>query len=276
LKGEKFSILQRSNIPNLRQKEMNNVIGKPTKRTKIAAGLFWADYGVLGAQVEELEAGGVDWIHIEMRDGKYMDFAAPRGGYDIIEATRNHTKLEVEVQLQMWRPTMDLYKQLADLGVNLITLPLETTSEMTAQHLTYINDLGLKIGVWAWQGTPISAFEQYVDWVDIIEYECRAPFWKPIKGAQSPHVMDPIMTRNIAKMREMVKDAGRLDKVDIMEDGGLNAGNVGEFICAGMTVGEFSSPLLKGKNGKLKPGTGEIAEAVAKLRKAMDEADAKK
>lgn len=255
---------------------MNNVIGKPTKRTKIAAGLFWADYGVLGAQVEELEAGGVDWIHIEMRDGKYMDFAAPRGGYDIIEATRNHTKLEVEVQLQMWRPTMDLYKQLADLGVNLITLPLETTGEMTAQHLTYISDLGLKIGVWAWQGTPISAFEQYVDWVDIIEYECRAPFWKPIKGAQSPHVMDPIMSRNIAKMREMVKDAGRLDKVDIMEDGGLNAGNVGEFICAGMTVGEFSSPLLKGKNGKLKPGTGEIAEAVRRLRKSMDDADAKK
>ena len=76
---------------------------------------------------------------------------------------------------------------------------------MTAQHLTYIADLGLKIGVWAWQGTPISAFEQYVDWVDIIEYECRAPFWKPLTGAQSPHVMDPIMVTNIARMRDMVK-----------------------------------------------------------------------
>ncbi len=255
---------------------MTNTIGKPSKRSKIAAGLFWADYGVLGAQVEELEAGGVDWIHIEMRDGKYMDFAAPRGGIDIVEGARSHTKLEIEVQLQMWRPTMDLYKQLADLGVNLITLPLETTGEMTAQHLTYISDLGLKIGVWAWQGTPISAFEQYIDWVDIIEYECRAPFWKPLSGAQSPHVMDPIMVINLARMRDMVNAAGRTDKVDIMEDGGLNAGNVGEFIKAGMTVGEFSSPLLKGPNGKLKPGSGDIAKAVAKLRAAMDVADAAK
>jgi ribulose-phosphate 3-epimerase len=249
---------------------MEGKIGRVEKRCKMAAGLFWADYGVLGAQVEELTAGGVDWIHIEMRDGKYMDFAAPRGGIDIVEAARNHTHLEIEVQLQMWRPTMDLYKQLADLGVNLITLPLETTGEMTAQHLTYIKDLGLKCGVWAWQGTPIVAFEQYVDWVDIIEYECRAPFWKPISGAQSPHVMDPIMVTNIKRMREMVDAAGRSAVVDIMEDGGLNAGNVAEFIRAGMTVGEFSSPLLKGKNGKLKPGTGEIAAAVAKLRAAMD------
>jgi ribulose-phosphate 3-epimerase len=241
-----------------------------TKRCKIAAGLFWADYGVLGAQVEELTVGGVDWIHIEMRDGKYMDFAAPRGGIDIVEAARNHTDLEIEVQLQMWRPTMDLYKQLADLGVNLITLPLETTAEMTAQHLTYIKDLGLKVGVWAWQGTPIVAFEQYVDWVDIIEYECRAPFWKPLKGAQSPHVMDPIMVTNIRRMKEMVIDAGRADCVEVMEDGGLNTNNVGEFIKAGMTVGEFSSPLLKGSNGKLKPGTGEIEAAVKKLRAAME------
>ena len=33
-----------------------------------------------------------------------------------------------------------------------------------------------------------------------------------------------------------------------------------------------TSPLLKGKEGKLKPGTGEITAAVERLRKVMDEA----
>ena len=60
-----------------------------------------------------------------------------------------------------------------------------------------------------------------------------------------------------------------------MEDGGLNKKNVGEFIAAGMTVGEFSSPLMKGPKGRFEPGAGDIARAVKELKATMDEASAK-
>src|SRR3970040_1600170 len=109
---------------------MEDTIGRVTQRAKIAAGLFWADYSVLGAQVKELETAGVDWIHIEVRDGKYMDFGMPRGGFDIIEGVRKSTSLEIEAQLQMIRPVFDVFRQLADLGVNLITLPLARMGEL--------------------------------------------------------------------------------------------------------------------------------------------------
>jgi len=252
-------------------------IGEVTQQAKIAAGLFWADYAVLGAQVRELEEAGVDWLHIEVRDGKYMDFAMPRGGYDIIEATCQSTKLEVEAQLQMMRPNFSVFDQLADLGVSLISLPLETTNEMIFQNITYIKEkLGLKVGVWAWQGTPAGAFEQFIHpYVDIIEYESRAPFWKATTGGASPHTIDPIVIETVRKLHRMIADAGMQDRIELMEDGGLNAGNVAEFIAAGMTVGEFSSPLLKGPAGKLQPGTGEIAAAVKDLRSVMRRASDK-
>ncbi len=251
-------------------------IGEIGSNVKIAAGLFWADYSNLGATVNELEAGGADWIHIEMRDGKYMDFSAPRGGIDILDGIRPHTELEIEVQLQVMRPSVDLYRQLADLGADLISLPIETTGEMLIQHVLFIKEtLGLKVGVWAWQGTPIVAFEQYVPFVDIMEYESKAPFWKPTAGAASPHTLDEIMFDNIARMHDMIVRSGRESEVELMEDGGLNAGNVERYVKEGMTVGEFSSPLMKGPHGKFKPGSGEITEAVKKLRSSLDAAAGK-
>jgi ribulose-phosphate 3-epimerase len=250
---------------------MTGSIGKITQKAKIAAGLFWADYSVLGAQVQELDAAGVDWFHVEVRDGNYMNFGMPRGGFDILEGVRKSTTREIEAQLQMVRPSFDVFRQLADLGVNLITLPLETTGEMTMQAVTFIKDeLGLKAGVWAWQGTPISAFEQYiVPFVDIIEYETRAHFWVKEAG-KSPHDTDPIMLDNILRMHNMILAAGLENSMELMVDGGLNTGNVVDYIKVGMTVGEFSSPLLKGPNGKFVPGTGQIESAVKKLRAAMD------
>jgi pentose-5-phosphate-3-epimerase len=141
------------------------------------------------------------------------------------------------------------------------------------QAITYIKDaLGLKVGVWAWQGTPIAAFEQYLlPYIDIVEYESRAHFWVQESG-KSPHTMDPIMVDNIRRLHERIAEAGLEGSLELMEDGGLNAGNVEEFVKAGMTVGEFSSPLLKGPGGKFQPGTGQIEAAVKKLRAVLDEA----
>jgi len=50
----------------------------------------------LGAQVQELEAGGIDWLLLEVSDGKYVDFDRPRGGFDIIEDLRKSTNLEID------------------------------------------------------------------------------------------------------------------------------------------------------------------------------------
>ena len=152
------------------------------QKVKVAAGLFQADYGALGAQIEDLTDAGVDWLHLEMCDGRYMDFYAPRGGVDVLEAVRNHTDLEIEVQLRMLRPNQVLFKQLADLGANLISLPIETSDETLTQNIAYVKEtLGLKVGVWAWHSLPLVLVESVLSLVDIIEYEGREPFWMQSK-----------------------------------------------------------------------------------------------
>jgi len=247
-------------------------IGEIEPRVKIAAGLFWADYGELGAQVEELTEAGVDWIHLEMRDGMYMDFAVPRG-VDILQGIRPHTDLEIEVQIQMMRPGHELFRHFKDSRADLISLPIETTGETLIQSITYIKEtLELKVGVWAWQGCPLIFFEQYLPFLDIIEYESRAPFWKPAAAGKSPHTIDPIVVDSIQQLHKMLAERKLQDRVELMEDGGLNAGNVEQFVRAGMTVGEFSSPLFKGPEGRYRAGSGDITRAVKRLREALDRA----
>ena len=246
-----------------------NRIGVIDQKVKIAAGLFWADFGYLAATVEELERGGADWIHVEMRDGEYMNFNAPRGGLDILMGIRARTNLEIEMQLQVSRPSLDLLKQLVDEGADLVTLPIETTGETLLQYITYLKELGIKAGVWAWQGCPALFFDQYIPFVDIIEYECRYPFWNPVKGGNSPHVMDPIIEETVSTLHEMLVRRNRDKEVDLMEDGGLNRTNLESFVARGMTVGEFSSPLLKGPDGRFIPGEGRIAEAVRQLKEFL-------
>lgn len=255
----------------------SEAIGMVGKKVKTAAGLFWADYGDLGGQVRELESAGADWIHLEMRDGNYMNFNAPRGGLDVLMGIRPHTALEVEVQLQMMRPTFDLYRQLKDAGADLISLPIETTMENLIQDISFIKEhLELKVGVWAWQGLPVVFFEQYIPFVDIVEYESRARFWQNKKGA-TPHVLDDIMVASIRRIHDMIVDAGRESEVDLMEDGGIGADNSARFVEAGMTVGEYSSAFLKGPDGegpggRFRAGKGKITAAFNKVRTALDQA----
>ncbi len=249
-----------------------SAVGQVGKKVKIAAGLFWADYAVLGAQVKELSEAGADWLHIEVRDGIYMQFGMPRGGIDIIEAVRASTDLEIEAQLQMNRPTHEHFRQLAGVGVNLISLPIETTGETIIEHIMFIKELGLKVGVWGWEGISIGSFDPLIPYVDIIEYETWYPYWQPPKVGRSPHVVNPLFEPYMSRLHEMIVAHGMEQKVDLMMDGGLNKDNLATFVRAGMTVGEFSSPFLKGSQGKFVPGSGDITRAVKSMRQALDQA----
>jgi hypothetical protein len=85
------------------------------------------------------------------------------------------------------------------------------------------------------------------------------------------------MVTNLRRMHDMIADAGREREVDLMEDGGIGVSNSERFVQAGMTVGEYSSALLKGPDGegpggRFAPGSGRITAAVGRLREALQQA----
>ena len=253
-------------------------IGEVTQQVKIAAGLFWADYAALGAQIRDLEVAGVDWLHIEVRDGKYMDFAMPRGGYDIIEATCNSTSLEVEAQLQMLTAQLQRLRSAGRSGrqPDQPAAGDDQRDDLSEHHL-HQREAGAesgRLGLAGRAGRGLRAIHPSLHRHNRVR-KPGAVLEGDERRRQSRIPSTPSWWIPYGDCTTLIADAGLEGSIELMEDGGLNAGNVAQFIEAGMTVGEFSSPLLKGPGGKLQPGTGAIGAAVEKLRAVMREASDK-
>lgn len=72
------------------------------RRVKISPSILSADFRRLGEVVRELEAGGADWIHFDIIDGRF----APNitFGFPVIEALRPETSLPFDVHLMIVEP----------------------------------------------------------------------------------------------------------------------------------------------------------------------------
>ena len=69
---------------------------------KIAPSILSADFTRLGEQIAESEAGGADWIHVDVMDGHFVPNITI--GPMIVEAARRATELPLDVHLMIENP----------------------------------------------------------------------------------------------------------------------------------------------------------------------------
>ena len=252
---------------------MSDKIGNVTPQCKIAAGLFWADYAVLGGQVQGTGAG---------RRRLAAHRGARRQVYGLRHATwrfRHHRGRAQEHRSGDRGPVADGAPQLRCLPPT--GRPGRQPDHAAAGDHGRVDHAGRLVhrrcaghqgrASGPGRARPSRPSSSISSPTSASSSTRAAPTSGPRRPARAPTPWIPSWSTTSGGCVRWSTDAGLESQIDIMEDGGLNAGNVDEFIAAGMTVGEFSSPLLKGPNGKLQPGTGEIEAAVKKLRAAMDE-----
>ena len=91
---------------------------------RIAPSLLSADLGRLAEQVRMLEAGGADWIHVDVMDGQFvptLTFGAP-----LIKALRRITDLPLDVHLMVLEPERYI-EPFVQAGASLFTFHPEAT-----------------------------------------------------------------------------------------------------------------------------------------------------
>ena len=200
---------------------------------KISPSILSADFARLGDEVRSIEAGGCDWVHVDVMDGHFVPNITI--GPLIVEAIRPQTALPLDVHL-MIAPVDPYLEAFARAGADIITIHAEAGPHLD-RSLQAIKALGKKAGVALNPATPVSAIQHVLDRLDLVLVMSVNPGF----GGQA------FIHDAIEKVRQVATLIGERP-IEIEVDGGVAPSNAGKLAAAGATALVAGSAIYKGND----------------------------
>jgi ribulose-phosphate 3-epimerase len=219
---------------------------------RIAPSLLSADFGRLAAEVEAVTAGGADWLHLDVMDGRFVPNITI--GPLVVEAVKRRAAIPLDVHLMIVEPERYL-EEFAAAGADWITVHAEASPHLQ-RCLSRIRELGKKAGVSLNPSTPIEAIEWVLPDADLVLLMTVNPGF----GGQS---YIPSMTAKVAALRERIDRAGL--SVEISVDGGVKTDNAAVPVGAGANVVVSGSGVFR---------TADYGATISEMRRNMERAAA--
>lgn len=176
---------------------------------KIAPSILSADFANLQRDIEVIEKGGADYVHVDVMDGRFVPNITI--GPNVVAAIRPITKLPLDVHLMILDPE-NYIEAFAKAGSDIITVHAESTNHVH-RAVQMIKHLGVKAGVVINPGTPVSAIRHVLDMADQVLIMTVNPGF----GGQS-FISDSL--NKIAELARLKEEKGY--SFDIEVDGGVN------------------------------------------------------
>lgn len=216
-------------------------------QVKLAPSILTADFGRLADEVRAAEAAGVDLLHLDVMDGRFVPNIT--FGPLLVEALRKVTRLPFDLHLMIVEPErfVGAFADVADT----INVHIEASPHIN-RTVDQIHRLGKRAGVCINPGTPVAAIEESLPDVDQVMVMTINPGW----GGQQ---MIPRQLDKVRRIRELLDANGYPAEIEI--DGGVKTGNARQCVQAGASVLVCGSSVFNTEKS--------VAESVAALRAAL-------
>ncbi len=218
---------------------------------KIAASILSADFSRLSEQIRQAEAGGADWIHFDVMDGRFVPNIT--FGPIVAAGVRKLTNLTLDAHLMVENADLHL-ESFQKAGIDRLTVHVEACPHLW-DTVDKIHDLGLKAGVTLNPATPLSLLEPILPVVDLVLVMTVEPGY----GGQK---LIPAMVNKVAALHRRRAELG-LD-FEIQVDGGIDESTAPLVVEAGAGCLVAGSALFTAP---------DIAAAVRRLKRVAENAE---
>ncbi len=215
---------------------------------KIAPSILSADFARLGDEIRALEAGGADYVHIDVMDGHFVPNITI--GPLIVEAVRKVTDMPLDVHLMIENPDQYI-PDFVKAGADIITVHYEAVPHLH-RTVQLIHSLGKKAGVSLNPATPVSSLEVILEELDLVLLMSVNPGF----GGQN---FIPSCLPKIEALRKEIDRRGL--NVELEIDGGVKPANIAAIAGAGADVFVAGSAVF---------GASDYQATIAELRRLAE------